>query len=148
MTPSFAVNVMRDRLHDLCKDMSPKQYYEVLQELRADMEGNMDALKEERSINMGNNPNSRSFIDELKFAYDNPPWPHHLAICKDRYDEALNDLAKPHPHPYNSFIGEPWGLKVVVDDSVPPNEIRFVNFVRKDGKVVAEVTRIVNVGKI
>lgn len=41
------VNQMRDHLHNLCKDLSPAEYYAVLQELDADISANIDAVKEE-----------------------------------------------------------------------------------------------------
>ena len=41
------VNAMRDHLHNLCKGLPPKEYYAVLQELSADLDANIDALKEE-----------------------------------------------------------------------------------------------------
>lgn len=92
----------------------------------------------------------RSFIDELKFIYDTPPWPNHLRVCQSRYDEAKAVLPGPHavPNPFPSlYLGiPPFGLNICVDDTVPPNEIRFVNWKRVDGDIVPEVTRIVNIG--
>jgi len=42
-----AVQAVRDTLHYHCKDMPPDEYREVLEEISADIEGNLDALNEE-----------------------------------------------------------------------------------------------------
>jgi hypothetical protein len=42
-----AVEAVRDTLHEQCKDMRPVEYKEVLEELLTDIEGNLEALKEE-----------------------------------------------------------------------------------------------------
>jgi hypothetical protein len=41
------VEAVRDTLHEQCKDMRPVEYKEVLEELLTDIEGNLEALKEE-----------------------------------------------------------------------------------------------------
>jgi hypothetical protein len=42
-----AVEAVRETLHHECKDMSPKDYLAVLEELAADIDGNIDAVKDE-----------------------------------------------------------------------------------------------------
>lgn len=42
-----ALNAVRDVLHDKCKDMSPTDYKQVLEGLSSDLEGNLDALRDE-----------------------------------------------------------------------------------------------------
>ena len=42
-----AVEAVRDTLHEQCKDMRLVEYKEVLEELLTDIEGNLEALKEE-----------------------------------------------------------------------------------------------------
>jgi len=41
------VEAFRKLLHHHCKDMPPDEYREVLEEISADIEGHLDALKEE-----------------------------------------------------------------------------------------------------
>jgi hypothetical protein len=44
---TVAIQKMRDTLHQVCKDLPPKEYLQVLEELAADMDSNIDALRAE-----------------------------------------------------------------------------------------------------
>ena len=84
----------------------------------------------------------RNFIDQLKFIYDHLPWPSFLAVSKSRFKEAAREL----PPPSGSFPNPLFGLDIVVDESVPENEIRFVSRKLVDGEYVGVVDKIVNIG--
>jgi hypothetical protein len=42
-----AVEAVRELLYEKCKSMRPKDYMEVMESISSDLEGNMDALREE-----------------------------------------------------------------------------------------------------
>lgn len=42
-----AIEAIRDKMHDECKDLQPAQFKEVLVEISADIDGHLESLKEE-----------------------------------------------------------------------------------------------------
>lgn len=42
-----AIEAIRDKMHDECKALKPAQFKEVLEEISADIDGHLEALKEE-----------------------------------------------------------------------------------------------------
>ena len=91
--------------------------------------------------------NRLSFIDQIKYIVDNPrEWPKNhgsLAVNGGRYEEIKNSFC-PSVMPSFPFMG----CNIHVDDTVPPNEIRFVSWVRDPAtnEYVPRVDRIINIG--
>jgi hypothetical protein len=46
-TTEKAITAVRDALHEACKDLAPADYKQVLEALEGDIDGNLDALKDE-----------------------------------------------------------------------------------------------------
>jgi hypothetical protein len=42
-----AIDAVRDALHNACETMSPFEYKRVLEELSGDLDGNLEALRDE-----------------------------------------------------------------------------------------------------
>lgn len=42
-----AVEAIRNAIHENCKDMTPRDFQDVLEEIDADIEGHIGAIKEE-----------------------------------------------------------------------------------------------------
>ena len=97
---------------------------------------------------------SRSFLDQIKYIVETPSeWPRnhgHLAVCGPRYEEVKKDFhAVPRDVQTKRDLLWPtsMGVNICVDESVPPNEIRFVSYTRNPATNEYEprVDRIINV---
>lgn len=97
---------------------------------------------------------SHNFIDEMKYIVGHPKeWPKsHLAVCSDRYSDVKNDFNKPTSEQQEKmerslFFGGFGGVRIIVDESVPPDEIRFISYKRnaETGEYDPHVDRIINV---
>jgi hypothetical protein len=67
----------------------------------------------------------------LKSIYNELPWPNHVELCRDRFDEALAAM----PGTSSSVLGS-FGLRVEVNEDMPPDEIHLV--FRREGKFLVE----------
>ncbi len=53
MSARKALETVRNALHDAGKDLSPAEWKELLQELSADIDGHLDAVREEAKEEAG-----------------------------------------------------------------------------------------------
>jgi hypothetical protein len=80
-----------------------------------------------------------TFIDQLKVIYGTLPRPHHLAVCKARFEEAKRGMPAPEKTHRPSLLD----LQIYVDDTIPPNEIRLVSYERVNGERFERVDKII-----
>jgi len=79
------------------------------------------------------------FIDQLKVIYGTLPRPHHIAVCKARFEEAKRGMPAPEKTHAPSLLD----LQIYVDETVPPNEIHLVRYERVNGERFIRVDKIV-----
>ena len=82
---------------------------------------------------------SKMFIDQLKVIYGTLPRPHHIAVCKARFEEAKRGM----PAPEKTHVPTLLDLQIYVDDTIPNNEIHLVSYERVNGERFIRVNKIV-----
>jgi hypothetical protein len=91
-----------------------------------------------------------TFIDQLKAIYGTLPRPHHVAVCKARFEEAKRGMPAPRTGTAREYLaqsdisGPSLDLQIYVDDTIPPNEIHLVSYERVNGERFVRVDKIVN----